>query len=272
MIDIPRGTYVPTFSTRDRPGGGAVHTALRPGIAVVRFADLREGERRDPVPVALSESVARALSAFPELRIVGPVTTEESGAGLARRRLQWPARSTSSTCWRAPCAPRPRSCGSRSACATARPARCCGRSIRPAARWSPWVRGRGRRRPQGRCHRRGRAGGGPTGCREAPHRRPRPVRAVSGPRVLPLRRVRQPVGHAVSCERASWRPSTSNLTTSCSSPWRAGCTASSGSWAGLPQTTRPSPPLSDSPPGPSPSTPRTPTRTRSWQGWPSSAG
>lgn len=82
VIDIPRGTYVPTFSTRDLPGGGRSHKALRPGIAVVRFADLREGQHRDPAPVALSESVARALSSFPELRVIGPVTIEESGAGL----------------------------------------------------------------------------------------------------------------------------------------------------------------------------------------------
>ena len=76
VIEVPRGSYVPTFSYRERPPAARTGATLRPGIAVVQFADLRPDERRDQVPRALSDSIVTALSAFPELRIVGPVATE----------------------------------------------------------------------------------------------------------------------------------------------------------------------------------------------------
>lgn len=82
VIEIPKGGYVPTFTYRQRQSGNRSDTTLRPGIAVVEFADLRPDEQHEQVPRALSDSVVRALRAFPELRIVGPVVTERGTADL----------------------------------------------------------------------------------------------------------------------------------------------------------------------------------------------
>jgi len=76
VIEIPKGGYVPTFSYRERPAPARSDATLRPGIALVQFAELRPDERRDQIPRSLSDSTVRALNAFPELRIVGPVATE----------------------------------------------------------------------------------------------------------------------------------------------------------------------------------------------------
>ena len=80
IIEVPKGGYVPTFSYREPAAPVRSDATLCPGIAVVQFADLRAHERRDQAPRALSESLVSALTAFPELRIVGPVATEQ-GAG-----------------------------------------------------------------------------------------------------------------------------------------------------------------------------------------------
>ena len=85
-IEVPKGGYVPTFSYRERPAPSRNDATLRPGIAVVQFADLRPHELRDQAPRALSDSLVRALSAFPELRIVGPVATEQGMADLVDAR------------------------------------------------------------------------------------------------------------------------------------------------------------------------------------------
>ena len=86
VIEVPKGGYVPTFSYRERPAPARTDATLRPGIAVVQFADLRPHERRDQAPRALSDSLVSALSAFPELRIVGPVATEQGMADLVDAR------------------------------------------------------------------------------------------------------------------------------------------------------------------------------------------
>lgn len=82
VIEIPKGGYVPSFSYREPPPGLRTDATLRPGIAVVELADLRSDEQRDLVPRALSDSIVRALNAFPELRIIGPVATERGTADL----------------------------------------------------------------------------------------------------------------------------------------------------------------------------------------------
>lgn len=86
VIELPKGSYVPTFCYRERPTTARPDLALRPGIAVVQFADLRAEQRRDLVPRALSDSIVRALSGFPELRVIGPVATERGIADLVDAR------------------------------------------------------------------------------------------------------------------------------------------------------------------------------------------
>lgn len=80
VIEVPKGSYVPIFSYRGSPPAGHDDAPLRPGIVVVQFADLRSADRRDQVAVALSHALVRALSAFPDLRIVGPVVAETGPA------------------------------------------------------------------------------------------------------------------------------------------------------------------------------------------------
>jgi TolB-like protein len=86
VIHVPKGGYVPTFSYREHPPPPRTDTTLRPGIAVVQFTDLRPHERRDHAPRALSDSLVTALSAFPELRIVGPVAMERGMGDLVLAR------------------------------------------------------------------------------------------------------------------------------------------------------------------------------------------
>lgn len=79
VIELPKGSYIPQFRYREplpaeRETGEAV--PLRPGVAIVQFADLRGDEYRDLAAVALSEGLVRSLSAFPDLRIIGPVVAE----------------------------------------------------------------------------------------------------------------------------------------------------------------------------------------------------
>lgn len=82
VIELPRGSYVPTFTYRQHPGAGETEATLRPGIAILLFDDLRPEEGRDPLARALTDSLVRALSSFPELRVVGPVATERGVAGV----------------------------------------------------------------------------------------------------------------------------------------------------------------------------------------------
>ena len=86
VIGVPKGGYVATFSYREPPAPTRTDATLRPGIAIVHFADLREHEHRDQAPRALSESLVSALNAFPELRIVGPVATEQGVGNLVDAR------------------------------------------------------------------------------------------------------------------------------------------------------------------------------------------
>lgn len=86
VLDLPRGSYVPTFAYRRSTRTGASADTLRPGIAVVALDDLRPRARKDPTARALTDSLVRALSSFPELRVVGPVSSERGTASLADPR------------------------------------------------------------------------------------------------------------------------------------------------------------------------------------------
>lgn len=81
VIDLARGRYVPTFTYR-RPCDAVLdERSLRPGIVIVALDDLRPGADRDATARVLSDSLVRALSHFPQLRVVGPVSSER---GVAR--------------------------------------------------------------------------------------------------------------------------------------------------------------------------------------------
>lgn len=82
VIELPKGSYVPRFTYRDSPTPAASAPPLRPGIAIAQFADLRAREQVDRAAVALSESLVSNLSAFPDLRIIGPIVAEH---GVAER-------------------------------------------------------------------------------------------------------------------------------------------------------------------------------------------
>lgn len=76
VIELPKGSYVPRFRYREQPPAEGKVGPLRPGLAVVQFADIRRKGDRDHTSVALSEELVRSLSAFPDLRIIGPVVSE----------------------------------------------------------------------------------------------------------------------------------------------------------------------------------------------------
>ncbi|KAB7743992.1 hypothetical protein GA707_11030 [Nostocoides sp. F2B08] len=80
VIELPKGSYVPRFFYSERPRAVGRAEPLRPGVAVAQFADLRAEGHRDQASVALSDSLVRSLSAFPDLRIIGPVVAERGVA------------------------------------------------------------------------------------------------------------------------------------------------------------------------------------------------
>ena len=63
---------------------------------VVQFADMPSDGHREPLALALTESLIDALGAFPGLRVIGPAVSER-GIGALRGGPR-PARSTRSTC------------------------------------------------------------------------------------------------------------------------------------------------------------------------------
>lgn len=88
VIELARGRYAPTFAHRHRPPGVAPDVALRSGIAIVAFDDLRLDAEGDTTARVLSDSLVRALATFPQLRVVGPVAPEQgAGGAMDVRRL-----------------------------------------------------------------------------------------------------------------------------------------------------------------------------------------
>ena len=81
VIDLPKGSYVPTFTHRRRTPTPDEATALEPGLVVVQFSDLPSAGEGDPMAVALTESLINALSMFPGVRVIGPAVSER-GVGV----------------------------------------------------------------------------------------------------------------------------------------------------------------------------------------------
>lgn len=74
-IRLPKGTYVPEFIRV----GSRIRKDMEVGILVARFTPLD-----DPVAASMSESLVHVLSAFPAVRVGGPVVVgDEPGAALA---------------------------------------------------------------------------------------------------------------------------------------------------------------------------------------------
>jgi TolB-like protein len=75
-IEIPRGSYVPTFAYRDREPAPRETIALEPGLVVVQFTDTHSPGVGEPMAQALTESLIHALRSFPGLRVIGPTVSE----------------------------------------------------------------------------------------------------------------------------------------------------------------------------------------------------
>ena len=76
VIELPKGSYVPTFTHRETTPVPHKTTHLEPGLVVVQFADLPSEGPAEPMALALTESLIHALSTFPGLRVIGPAVSE----------------------------------------------------------------------------------------------------------------------------------------------------------------------------------------------------
>jgi TolB-like protein len=74
VIDVPRGSYVPTFTYRGRQGPPQ-SVSLEPGLLLVQFSDMAPAAG-EALAAALTESLVHALSTFPGLRVIGPAVSE----------------------------------------------------------------------------------------------------------------------------------------------------------------------------------------------------
>jgi TolB-like protein len=81
VIDLPKGSYVPTFTHRSITPTPDEANTLEPGLVVVQFADLPSAGEDEPMAVALTESLINALSMFPGVRVIGPAVSER-GVGV----------------------------------------------------------------------------------------------------------------------------------------------------------------------------------------------
>lgn len=81
VIDLPKGSYVPTFTHRSSTPRPEEANPLEPGLVVVQFSDLPSSEEDEPMAVALTESLINALSLFPGVRVIGPAVSER-GVGV----------------------------------------------------------------------------------------------------------------------------------------------------------------------------------------------
>ena len=82
VIDLPRGSYVPTFTYRDLTHTPHEAVSLEPGLVVVQFADMQSEGAGQPLGLALTESLIHALGAFPGLRVIGPAVSERGVGAL----------------------------------------------------------------------------------------------------------------------------------------------------------------------------------------------
>ena len=82
VIDLPKGSYVPTFTRRETTRVRLTATHLEPGLVVVQFADMPSEGPGEPMALALTESLVHALSSFPGLRVTGPAVSERGIGAL----------------------------------------------------------------------------------------------------------------------------------------------------------------------------------------------
>ena len=81
VIDLPLGSYLPSFSHRVKSPSQETAVPLEPGLAVVQFVELNPGDGSEPMATGLTESLVHALGAFPGLRVIGPVAGDR-GVGI----------------------------------------------------------------------------------------------------------------------------------------------------------------------------------------------
>ena len=82
VLDLPKGSYVPTFSYLETTPMPYSAAPLEPGILVVQFADTQSEGVGEPLGLALTESLIHALGAFPVLRVIGPAVSERGVGAL----------------------------------------------------------------------------------------------------------------------------------------------------------------------------------------------
>ena len=82
VIELPKGSYVPTFTRRETARNPHERTRLEPGLVVVQFADMQPPGSGETMAPALTESLIHALGAFPGLRVIGPAVSERGVGAL----------------------------------------------------------------------------------------------------------------------------------------------------------------------------------------------
>jgi adenylate cyclase len=82
LIDLPRGSYSPTFTYRHREAIPREGISLEPGLVVVQFVDMQSPGVGEPLGQALTESLIHALRSFPGLRVIGPAVSERGIGAL----------------------------------------------------------------------------------------------------------------------------------------------------------------------------------------------
>jgi TolB-like protein len=89
-ISLRKGSYVPVISLAPAEPASAdaavSHPTLGPGVAVVRFTRPDDDAETTALALGLTESLVSALSAFPGIRVVGPVDGGERASGRPEER------------------------------------------------------------------------------------------------------------------------------------------------------------------------------------------
>lgn len=84
-IDLPAGTYVPTFS-RSEVSVAAARAEQGPLVAVLRF-DASGKAQADVIAAAVCEAIVRLLSGFPGLGVIGPAAATSADPRAIAARL-----------------------------------------------------------------------------------------------------------------------------------------------------------------------------------------
>ena len=90
-IDLPKGTYVPTFSfvaaSPPVPSGRSLSPVNRgPAVAVVQFTTSSAEPTSIALATGVTDALVRAIACFPAVRVVGPISRDEPEPGSGEER------------------------------------------------------------------------------------------------------------------------------------------------------------------------------------------